>query len=118
MNDELPMGAQVIVPPGDNEHIMQAAIAAAQMHANRRRDTRYYEQAVATPPSWLHAGVPEAPPTEPPDWRHDAERQYYYNAHKYGGLRHKETPNSAARKQNHVGTRCPLWVVSGLFPQY
>ena len=85
MNDELPMGAQVIVPPGDNEHIMQAAIAAAQMHANRRRDTRDYEQAVATPPSWLHAGVPEAPPTEPPDWRQDAEREYCYNAHKYGG---------------------------------
>ncbi len=85
MNDELPISAQVIVPPSDNEHIMQAAIAAAQMHANRRRDTRYYEQAVATPPSWLHAGVPGAPPTEPPDWRQDAEREYYYNAHNYGG---------------------------------
>ncbi len=61
MNHELPIGAQVIVPPGDNEHIMQAAIAAVQMHANRRRDTRYYEQAVATHPSWLHAGVMKTP---------------------------------------------------------
>ncbi len=59
MNDELPMGAQVIVPPGDNEHIMQAAIAAAQAHTIRRRATQYYPQAVATHPSWLFAKVPE-----------------------------------------------------------
>lgn len=55
------MGAQVIKPPGDNEHIMQAAIAAAQAHTFRRRATQYYPQVVATSPSWLFGKVPEDP---------------------------------------------------------
>ena len=84
MNDELPMGAQVIVPPGDNEHIMQAAIAAAQMHANRRRDTRYYEQAVATPPSSLFGKVPETWRTKLRKWGRDAKREFFFFYTKYG----------------------------------
>ena len=86
MNNEPPIGGQVIVPPRDNEHVMQAAIVAAtlqQQRAIRRRDTRFYPQAMATPPSWLQAGVPSP---EPPDWRQDAEREYYYLAHQHGPL--------------------------------
>ncbi len=86
MNDELPISAQVIVPPGDNEHIMQAAIAAAQMHANRRRDTRYYEQAVATPPSWLFGKAPETWWTKLRKWGRDAKREFLFFYTKNGKL--------------------------------
>ncbi len=83
MNDELPMGAQMIVPPR-NEQMMQTAIAAAQMHANRRRDTRFYPQAMATPPSLLFGKAPETWGTKLRKWGRDAKREFFCFYANYG----------------------------------
>lgn len=77
----------MIVPRRVDEYdVMQAAIAATLQPPReiRRRDTRYYPQAVATPPSWLYGKAPETWRTKLRKWARDAKREFFFIYTKHG----------------------------------